>query len=251
MLPFNCGGQQSKKNQPAKGVMTMTKATKNTELATINVKIVTGCIENLMFNDHSRAKNWVATVTMDKTKPGGLERKFWGKGTAGWVEIPADFELGMVIEFAGDYYTGSGRKSSRRVYSRLVGAQIDYLVLTEPVDGFEVVPEVEFVEKAAPKKDAKPATKPAAGGARQTRAKVFAQIMREGSPLTKSEMCDAMEERYTGSTNETRFWVNAYVALLVECGVLDVEEGGRYLWILEEGEEEEVKGELDNFKLDN
>jgi hypothetical protein len=231
-----------------------TKTTKKTELATINVKIVTGCIENLMFNDHARAKNWVATVTMDKTQPGGLARKFWAKGTAGWVEIPADFELGMVIEFAGDYYSGSGRKDARRSYARLVGAQVDHLVLTEPVEEYGDVPKVKVEKikvekKATPKKDAKPASKPATAGngTRQTRAKVFAQIMREGSALSKVEMCEAVEERYAGSTNETRFWVNAYVALLVECGVLDVEEDGRYVWILEE----EGEDELDNFKLDS
>jgi len=226
-----------------------TKTTKKTELATITVKIVTGCIENMMFNDHIRAKNWVATVTMDKTQPGGLARKFWAKGSTGWVEIPADFELGMVIEFAGDYYTGSGRKDARRGYARLVGAQVDHLVLTEPVEGYDGVPEVEFEKKATPKKDTKPANKPAAAGngTRQTRAKVFAQIMREGSALSKNEMCEVMEERYAGSTNETRFWVNAYVALLVECGVLDMEEDGRYVWILEE----EGEDELDNFKLDS
>lgn len=61
-------------------------------------------------------KNWIATVLADRSKPGGLDRKFWKKPRRGFYEVPAELKVGDVIEFAGDSYNSLGKKHSNRIY---------------------------------------------------------------------------------------------------------------------------------------
>lgn len=82
--------------------------------------IENGCInqDEIKYNTHSRARNWVATVIRDVTKPGKLDRDFW-KSHGTHKEIPRLTLVGEVIEVGFDYYSGRGRKSFGREYYKI------------------------------------------------------------------------------------------------------------------------------------
>ena len=106
---------------------------------TLNIE--TGCIENIKYDDHKRCKNWVATVSINKAAPGGLDRTFWQRGSGEWVVIPEGLEAGQVIEFAGDYYSGSGRKNSRRTYAlitQITPTHLSAIISENENDLFEI-----------------------------------------------------------------------------------------------------------------
>jgi len=83
-----------------------------------------GTIEHLNFNEHRRAKNWIAKVRKNQAKPNGLEREFITLVRGGQRALVIDKASGQLLikegdclEFGGDYYTASGnRKPSRRYY---------------------------------------------------------------------------------------------------------------------------------------
>jgi len=81
------------------------------------------------------------------------------------------------------------------------------------------------VRAAKPKGGQKKATKPSK---KATRAAVFAAILREGGPLYKEQMVVSFNVRYDGSKKETVFWVNNYLRILLEVGILEQLEDGRY-----------------------
>jgi hypothetical protein len=88
----------------------------------IALPVVDGCVdqEQLNFETHSRGKNWIATVNRDKKQPGGLARRFWGRASAGYKAVPADTEVGDIMEVAADYYTSTGRRRESREYHEVV-----------------------------------------------------------------------------------------------------------------------------------
>jgi hypothetical protein len=77
-------------------------------------------IECPVYETHKRGKNWAATITVDPAKPGGLGREFWthAKGESYYM-VPA-LSVGDAVEFGGDYYSGSGRKTADRWYGYVV-----------------------------------------------------------------------------------------------------------------------------------
>jgi hypothetical protein len=80
------------------------------------VTIEDGCIRHACYEAHRRGKNWVATVTKNLKAPGGLERRFWRKGSSINYIIPTGLSIGDYIEFGGDYYSSSGRPARNREY---------------------------------------------------------------------------------------------------------------------------------------
>jgi hypothetical protein len=85
----------------------------------LKIKIEDGTIVNPKHDSHKRAKNWVAIVERDKSKPGGLKRDFLERAPAGRVFV-GGIKPGDWLEFAGDYYSCSGRKSPDRDYVRVI-----------------------------------------------------------------------------------------------------------------------------------
>lgn len=98
--------------------------------------IVDGCIESINFETHKRGKNWVAIVTSNKTCPGGLEREFLDHGSKGWYKIPDAIKVGDVLEFGGDYYSGSGHKNPSREYVKVLAKAPRLMVVSNPVKTF-------------------------------------------------------------------------------------------------------------------
>jgi hypothetical protein len=101
------------------------------------VTIEDGCIRHSCYMAHRRGKNWVATVTKDLRAPGGLERRFWRKGSGMYYVIPTGLSIGEYIEFGGDYYTASGRADRKREYYQIkeIGSQAIWL---EPIEKKDV-----------------------------------------------------------------------------------------------------------------
>lgn len=106
---------------------------------------------------HSRGKNWMATIEIDPSKPGGLDRAFWTKAKGSSYYLLASFTPGEAIEFGADYYSGSGKKSANRWYGyivRLIPAsegEVARLVVVECDTGKAAVKAgKEFAKTAAP-----------------------------------------------------------------------------------------------------
>jgi hypothetical protein len=84
---------------------------------------------------------------------------------------------------------------------------------------------------AAAKKTDTPPTPPAPPAEKkQTRADVFATIVKTGKPMTKAAIEEAMENDYNGSTKETGFWVSCYIRLSLSLGVMVKNEDKTYTY---------------------
>ena len=118
----------------------------------MNIPIEDGTIVNHIYNDHKRAKNWVATVESDKSQPGGLKRTFLDRGP-GYRVLPRGLEAGMWLEFAGDYYSAGGSRSAKREYHKIVSITpaeiVTEAVEVEAVGKYKPVP-FEVVEGTSP-----------------------------------------------------------------------------------------------------
>jgi len=81
-----------------------------------------------VYCSHKRGRNWAATVKPDPRSPGGLARKFWQRAYGHYFYmIPKDLQVGDVVEFGGDYYTSSGRRSPERAYCVVLSVTPRYL----------------------------------------------------------------------------------------------------------------------------
>jgi hypothetical protein len=101
-----------------------------TVLEPLEAVVKNGCVDQgpIHYESHKRGRNWMATVTADKTKPGGLARSFWDKGTTSWRKLPAGLMAGDVVEVAGEYVTGGGRNDKDRIYIRIVAVEAGRLL---------------------------------------------------------------------------------------------------------------------------
>lgn len=86
------------------------------------ISIEDNCIdqEEIYYNNHTRAKNWIATVLRDVKQPGKLDREFWKGYGASIREIPRLTLPGEVLEIAADYTSGGGNRSYRRQYYKII-----------------------------------------------------------------------------------------------------------------------------------
>jgi len=95
----------------------MKNVTDSTEIRTIEIE------DNTIYNchecNHQRGKSWVAIVEKDKSQPGGLKRMFLRRAPGGRAFLEGVVP-GVWLEFAGDYYTGSGHKQAKRHYYRVL-----------------------------------------------------------------------------------------------------------------------------------
>lgn len=73
-------------------------------------------LEVPVYDDHRRAKNWCATVTVDPKSPGGLARQFHDRGRGKYYYDTKNMSEGDVLEVAADYYSSSGKKNPCRRY---------------------------------------------------------------------------------------------------------------------------------------
>jgi hypothetical protein len=68
------------------------------------------------YETHSRGKNWLAKIHKDPASPGGLGRTFQQKARGAYYYFVTGLNIGDVVEFGADYYTGGGSKRSNRFY---------------------------------------------------------------------------------------------------------------------------------------
>lgn len=89
---------------------------------THTLEISGGCIDqaDVVFEDHVRGKNWIATVQFDPKSPGGLDRSFWKKASGSFKEVPGDLTAGQTLEIAADYISGGGKKHPKRRFFEII-----------------------------------------------------------------------------------------------------------------------------------
>jgi len=93
-------------------------------------QVPSGCWES-----HKRGKNWLATISVDPSKPGGLDRSFQPKAKGDIYYLVGGLSAGDAVEFGADYYSGGGRKNPTRYYGFIVAIAGDALVLREAATG--------------------------------------------------------------------------------------------------------------------
>ena len=101
-----------------------------------------------------RSKNWMATITVDANKPGGLDRDFAAKAHGDAFYILPTLSPGDALEFGADSYSARGRKSPERAYRFVVRVEVTngngYIVLRKCKTGKEACREgAKFAEKLA------------------------------------------------------------------------------------------------------
>lgn len=88
-----------------------------------------GVLENFRNGGHRREKSWIATVTADRSAPGGLARSFWPRTRGTFATVPAALAVGDVVEVASDYYSGGGTRRPDRRYCRVAHVGDGYLIV--------------------------------------------------------------------------------------------------------------------------
>ena len=73
-----------------------------------------------MWTTHKRGRNWFAVIGNNPAAPGGLDRDFATKAKGSSYYLLPDLNPGDPVEFAADYYSGSGRKSPDRWHGYVV-----------------------------------------------------------------------------------------------------------------------------------
>ena len=111
----------------------------------IEIEIQQGCIENFKHCYHDRGKSWIAKATVDLSERSGIARSFFPKASKGYASLPSSIEIGDILEFAGDYYSGSGKKNPMRCYCVVVEIQDDSLTLAQ----YDDIEEAEQHEETA------------------------------------------------------------------------------------------------------
>jgi hypothetical protein len=84
------------------------------------LKISDGLLENVCYNTHKNARNWIAVVEEDRGAQGGLSRDFLKRGAHGWCHVSQDIQGGRFLEFAGDRYTLSKQRKETRRYCKII-----------------------------------------------------------------------------------------------------------------------------------
>lgn len=102
---------------------------------TVKLRILEGGLCDVpIYEDHSRGRNWCATVTANPTAPGGMDRNFWPRARKNnalfFYVVPPELHTPCVIEFGADYVAFSGRKHPKRWHGVLVEVTRTELVLT-------------------------------------------------------------------------------------------------------------------------
>lgn len=88
----------------------------------MSTKIFIGEVENgamltaPVYESHRRGRNWMAVINADPSSPGGLSREFVERGKGKYYYIVDEDIVGKPVEIAGDYFSGSGRRSPNRWY---------------------------------------------------------------------------------------------------------------------------------------
>lgn len=102
-----------------------------------------------------RSKNWMAVITVDPAKPGGLDRDFAEKAHGDAYYMLPDLSPGDALEFGADSYSSRGRKSPERAYRIVVRVEVQngggYIVLQNCSTGKEACREGAKLAKLAAK----------------------------------------------------------------------------------------------------
>jgi hypothetical protein len=89
-------------------------------------------VEFPVYETHKRGRNWVALARYNPVIAGGIDR-FWFNRGAGKVItafiVPSDLGVDDVVEFGGDYVSGSGSRSPDRWYGVVEEITASHLTL--------------------------------------------------------------------------------------------------------------------------
>jgi hypothetical protein len=106
------------------------------------LKVETGllklpCVNNALLSvpvwEERRAKNWLAVINVDGTKPGGLDRRWMPRARGECFYMVEQLSLFDPVEFGADRLAWSGNQVQNRWYGVVVEKTDSYL-LVEPVE---------------------------------------------------------------------------------------------------------------------
>lgn len=99
---------------------------------------------------HSRGRNWIAVITPNRAKAGGLEREFLDRMRATFYRSVL-VRAGAFLEVGADYITGAGRRYPKRGVFRVLILRANTWVVREsavPEDTLTIPPHMPEAEAA-------------------------------------------------------------------------------------------------------
>jgi len=106
-----------------------------------------------LHEEHHRGRNWIAVITPNRAKAGGLEREWLDRVRTTFYSA-AGVKAGDYIEVGADYLTGAGNRHRKRSYFRVLIIRANTWVIREagiPKDTLTippVTPEADAARKA-------------------------------------------------------------------------------------------------------
>ncbi|GEM_PF-4210589 len=88
-------------------------------------------VEVPIYEGHKRGKNWMAVIQPDPNSPGGLRRDFQQTAKGKYYYMINGLKIGDPVEFGADYYTGGGKKHSKRWYGIVRDIGEDYIEIRQ------------------------------------------------------------------------------------------------------------------------
>lgn len=99
-------------------------------------RIEDGALANVpCWESHNRGKNWMATIAVQESAPGGLARDFIDKARGDGFYLTPALAIGDAVEFGADYYSGRGRKTAERWYGFVVAVTETAVLLRQAASG--------------------------------------------------------------------------------------------------------------------
>jgi hypothetical protein len=96
-------------------------------------------IEVPIFEKHKRGKNWMAVISINPTKPGGLGRKFMNRAHGEYKYSIEGLKKGNAIEFGADYYSSKLNRTPKRFYGVIVEITEKELIIEEMKTGRKAI----------------------------------------------------------------------------------------------------------------
>lgn len=106
-----------------------------------------------LYEEHERGRNWIAVITPNRAKAGGLEREFLDRVRTTFYATDA-VKAGDFIEVGADYLTTAGRRHPKRRVFRVLILRANTWVIRDaetPTDTLTIppyTPEAEAARKA-------------------------------------------------------------------------------------------------------
>lgn len=161
--------------------------------------IETGALTDVpIYESHTRGKNWMASIDIDPSAPGGLKRAFFPTAKGEYYYLIDRLTLHDAIEFGADYTSGGGKRTAKRWYGVTTFVSDTVVRMVQFPTGREAVLRAREMAAEAEAAKAAKAAPPAPAGSPGNRAREIEQEieqLRQEIENRRGRMAELMEEQ--------------------------------------------------------